>query len=81
MENMCLKCLENSYGCTADHLTNRLEIHRLQTNIVGLSKSWPDSFPKWDTWEPDPIYGFDMEKSKSPAFWSDWTPAALMWLC
>lgn len=43
MENMCLKCLENSYGCTtADHLTNRLEIHRLQTNIVGQLK-FPDS--------------------------------------
>lgn len=36
MENMCLKCLENSYGCTtANHLTNRPEIHWLQTNIVG----------------------------------------------
>lgn len=40
---MCRKCLEKSYGCTtANHLTNRLEIHRLQTNIVGQLK-FPES--------------------------------------
>lgn len=90
MENMCLKCLENSYGCTtANHLTNRLEIHRLQTNIVGERTKFPESqspgqihSQKWDTSEPDQIYDFNIEKSKSSAFWSGWTPpAALMWLC